>query len=356
VALHALGATATAALFGAALGWLGRLFGAPWGRLGLVAVAAVAAVYALAEHPRLGVPVPQLRRQVPDWWRTFFGRPVAAALYGAGLGVGFLTYLAHGTLVAVAVATVATGRPLEGALVMAPFGLVRGLSASAAWSSSTPETSRALVDRLAAAPERPVRLANVAALLLLVVAATLVAARPATGEWWRLAAAALALAFGWAAATKLARPRRWRVALHEHGLPDGLERAAASIVPVAEAGVPALVVLGRPRAGAFVAVVLLAAFSVELLRVRTRLSGRVPCGCFGERRMIRVSTALARNAICAAVAALVVAAGRDAPIVGWPGPPRAGEVLPMLLATMGLAVAALTVWRASVWLSRGGGG
>jgi len=49
----------------------------------------------------VSVPVAQLRRQVPEWWRTFFGRRVASVLYGAGLGVGFLTYLSHGTLVVV---------------------------------------------------------------------------------------------------------------------------------------------------------------------------------------------------------------------------------------------------------------
>ena len=40
----------------------------------------------------------------------------AAFLYGVGLGVGFLTYLTHGTLVVVAVAAVASGRPLSARL------------------------------------------------------------------------------------------------------------------------------------------------------------------------------------------------------------------------------------------------
>src|SRR5215211_7719064 len=93
LALHAVGAAATAAAFGAAIAAAGALLGAPWGRAGAVAVVVLVAVYGARELAGLPIPVPQLRRQVPDWWRTYFGRPFAAFLYGAGLGVGFLTYL-----------------------------------------------------------------------------------------------------------------------------------------------------------------------------------------------------------------------------------------------------------------------
>ena len=48
LALHALGATGTAAMFGAVLGWIGGSLGAPWGRTGLLALGAVGVVYALA--------------------------------------------------------------------------------------------------------------------------------------------------------------------------------------------------------------------------------------------------------------------------------------------------------------------
>ncbi|MGZ8640978.1 MAG: hypothetical protein ACXWYF_05955, partial [Actinomycetota bacterium] len=47
LALHTLGATGTAALFGAALGWFGGVLGAPWQRAGLLTLATVSAVYAL---------------------------------------------------------------------------------------------------------------------------------------------------------------------------------------------------------------------------------------------------------------------------------------------------------------------
>ncbi len=182
LALHALGATGTAALFGAVLGWIGGSLGAPWGRTGLLALGAVAVVYALGTLTRLRVPVPQLRRQVPDWWRTYFGRPFAAVLYGAGLGIGFLTYLSAGTLVVVAFAAIASGSPAVGALIVAPFGLVRGLSAIVAWRSVTQEQSRALVDRLASMPDVARRVTN--GVVLLVIAGIAVAAsfRAAAGS------------------------------------------------------------------------------------------------------------------------------------------------------------------------------
>ena len=140
VVLHTVGATLTAAGLGFLLGASGAVFGAPWGTAGLLAVAIVAAFYALRELARLPLPLPDLDRQVPDWWRTFFSPNVAAFLYGTGLGIGFLTYLSFGTLVPVAAAAFVSGDPLPGAALMAPFGAARGLSVLvAARRNTTPE-------------------------------------------------------------------------------------------------------------------------------------------------------------------------------------------------------------------------
>src|SRR5919106_6696314 len=111
IALHVVGATASAALLGAALGAAGAALGAPWGVLGAAMVVIVAGVYGLRELARLPVPIPELRRQVPEWWRSAFSPGTAGALYGVGLGVGFATHLRHGTLTAVAAASVASGDP-----------------------------------------------------------------------------------------------------------------------------------------------------------------------------------------------------------------------------------------------------
>ena len=125
---HTLAATATAGVTGAGLGLIGSVTGAPWGRIGLVAIAVVAALYAARETFRLPIPLPNARRQVPEWWRTFYPPPVAAGLYGAGLGIAFLTFLSYGTFAAVAAAAVVSGDPVTGALLFAPFGLARAIS------------------------------------------------------------------------------------------------------------------------------------------------------------------------------------------------------------------------------------
>lgn len=349
--LHTIGATGTAALFGATLAWIGRALGAPWQRPGLLGLAAISAVYALGVLTRFRVPVPQLRRQVPDWWRTYFGRSFAALLYGAGLGIGFLTYVSYGTLVAVAFAAAASGRPGLGALVMAPFGLARGLSAIVSWRSTDQERSRALVDRLAAA-DAPRRIVNGVALVAIAIAAGVASVRVGAGSWASVAAAGLAAMFVWSAASKVMGPRRWRRALTAYGLPPALERTAAWAVPVAESIVPVLVVAGLPRAAAVWSGVLLVVFSGALVRARRRVGGRVPCGCLGSGD-IDVNAALGRNATVFLVAVFVFGRASDRASISWPGVPGAADVLPLLLTVGALIASALVVWRASVWLARG---
>ena len=171
LALHAIGAAVAAAIVGSLLAGAGALLGAPWGVPGAVFVAAAATLY-LARELGAPVPVPQLRRQVPDWWRTFFPPHVAAFLYGVGLGPGILTYLGHGTLVVVSVAAVASGHPLVGAALLAPFGLARGLGPVVAFGVRSPSDGAALVDRLGRSASRGRwRLANGVALVVASVVA-----------------------------------------------------------------------------------------------------------------------------------------------------------------------------------------
>src|SRR5918995_1720856 len=98
LALHVVGATATAAGFGALVAAAAAMLGAPWGRAGGAIVAAFAVLYLVRELAGTRVPVPQLRRQVPDWWRSYFGRSVAGVLRGRRAGGGLLTLLGHGTV------------------------------------------------------------------------------------------------------------------------------------------------------------------------------------------------------------------------------------------------------------------
>ena len=136
VALHLVGAALAAAGFGALLGLIGLILGAPWGSSGLIAVAGLAALYAAREGFGLPLPIFDAKRQVPDWWRTFFAPHLAAFLYGIGLGVGFATFLRHGTLVAVAVAALVSGDPATGVILVGPFGAARAVAAVVAVRTS----------------------------------------------------------------------------------------------------------------------------------------------------------------------------------------------------------------------------
>jgi hypothetical protein len=175
VALHVLGATLSAAALGLVLGGLGALVGAPWEGGGWWALAAVAAAYLLREALGVGVPLPDLDRQVPDWWRTFYSPGVASFLYGLGLGVGFVTFLSFGTFVAVATGAFLTGDPLLGAAITGPFGLARGLSILVAVHNLEGREDPGIRDALEemALTNTP-RFINAAALLTIAIGAALI--------------------------------------------------------------------------------------------------------------------------------------------------------------------------------------
>ena len=159
--LHAVGATLAAGALGLVLAALGAALRGPWDVGTPVAIAAIASLYLAREAFRLPVPLPERKRQVPEWWRTFFSPPVAAFLYGMGLGVGFLTYLTFGTFAVVMAGAFASADPLLGVLVCAPFGFGRAAAVVAATWRGRPST----VDRLHALAESSgPRVANVVAL------------------------------------------------------------------------------------------------------------------------------------------------------------------------------------------------
>jgi hypothetical protein len=348
LALHAAGATATASAFGATTAAVGGLLGAPWGRAGAVVVGASAVLYLVRELTGLRVPVPQLRRQVPEWWRTYFGRPLAATLYGAGLGVGFFTFLGHGTLVVVTIGAASTGRPLLGALVMAPFGLARGLAPLVGARSKEPEDGRRVVDRLSSMSGRPRSALNGLALAGIATAAAAAAWRD-HGGWAAAASATLAVTFAWASISKITGWARWRQVVETQALPRPLERFAMWAAPAAESVVPILALLGLPRAAGAAALVSLLLFSLALVRLAQRDGTRVSCGCFG-RGSIDVRLALARNLAIAVAAAVAWSSAPSRPLLRLP---LAGDAIPALLVAASLAVAACTVWRTSAWLGRG---
>ena len=341
LALHAIGAAVAAAIVGSLLAGAGALLGAPWGVPGAVLVASAAALY-VARELGAPVPVPQLRRQVPDWWRTFFPPHVAAFLYGLGLGPGFLTYLGHGTVVVVSVAAFASGRPLLGAAVLAPFGLARGLGPVLALGVRSPSDAAALVERLDRfASKGRLRVAN-ALTLSVVLVATILEVRTIDGpsEVGALAAAALALTFGAAAVAKLARRAAWRRTLGSYGLPPGASRLVGFAVPAVELGVAALALVGLGSSAGVLSIVALVAFSGAILLGRVRTGRRLECGCFGGSSSRDYRLLLARNLTLAGVAFVAWRAGEDAPLVRSLGEPAGADLLPVALVVLGLALAA----------------
>lgn len=339
LAVHAAGATLAAAAFGALLGVVGGLLGAPWGAAGSLFVATIGGLYLLREALGVPVPVPQLRRQVPDWWRTFFPFGAAAFLYGLGLGVGFLTYLAHGTLVVVATVAVATGRPLLGAALVAPFGLARGMSAAVAARARTPEQGSALIAALARSARRPGwRLAHAVVVGCIVAAASAATRGLESGELAEASAAVLAIAFGVAGMAKAVRARTWRRALASYRLPGSIEGAARAGVPMVELGVAALPLLGFVSTTGVVSLVVLTTFSAAIILARVRVGRRLDCGCFGSVQTRDYRLLLARNAALATIAAAAWTRGTNRAVLGSWSPPTGGDALPAVFVVVGLAL------------------
>jgi thiol-disulfide isomerase/thioredoxin len=158
-----------------------------------------------------------------------------------------------------------------------------------------------------------------------------------------LARLALTIVFGVAGVAKLSdRPGTER-ALRGFGAPEILTRPLAWILPMAEICVAlALLPLVTAWLGGLGALLLLAAF---LLGIGVNLArGNTPdCHCFGQLHSEPVSwSVFVRNLALAAVAAFLVAQGRDhqgLSAVSWMETMRIGEW--MSLALSGLAVALL---------------
>ena len=165
IALFTVGAMSASALLGLALGAALPFGGAA--AAGVVAVLAVAV--ACGELGILQLPRLQVRQQVPEHWRERFPQPIVALLYGAGLGVGFATYLPVATLLVVGVGVLALTGPVGGAAVLAAFGAGRALALVAATARLTSyEQAMGRIEAMGRlAGRRRLRLLNGAALSVL---------------------------------------------------------------------------------------------------------------------------------------------------------------------------------------------
>ena len=108
-----------------ALGALGGLVHGA-GRVAYLLAAAIAVVAAIAEAR--GTPiVPQIRRQLPEHWRRVLPMPVAAAMYGVLLGLGFTTFVLSFGVWALAGISFAVGDLDAGLAIGAAFGIGRAI-------------------------------------------------------------------------------------------------------------------------------------------------------------------------------------------------------------------------------------
>jgi peroxiredoxin len=155
----------------------------------------------------------------------------------------------------------------------------------------------------------------------------------------------LAAVFATAGGAKLLDLPGSRKAVADFGVPAGIATSVGSALPFAEIGTAAaLIFVPSARWGAVAALVLLAAFIWGIVNAMRR--GEAPdCNCFGQIHSAPAGPmTLARNAVLAAVAIVVVADGPAPAIDGWFGDRSAAELVAIAL---GLAVgaAAAYVWR-----------
>lgn len=154
----------------------------------------------------------------------------------------------------------------------------------------------------------------------------------------------LAITFACSAVAKVVRFRTWRALVPRYGLPAGIDAATILGVPIAEGVIPVLFVAGASRAGAAFALVLLAAFSLAVLRARRLEGDRLPCGCFGKATTRDYRVTILRNALLALAAALVLLAGRDVMLFEGLGAPSGSEVVAVPLVIIGAATIGWLLW------------
>lgn len=108
------------------LALLGQLLHGAGGRAAYIVAAAIALLAAVLEARGTRI-VPQIRRQLPEHWRRVMPMPLAAALYGVLLGLGFTTFVLSFGVWALAGVSLAVGDPSLGLLLGIAFGVGRAI-------------------------------------------------------------------------------------------------------------------------------------------------------------------------------------------------------------------------------------
>jgi hypothetical protein len=125
-AMFTVGAVAGGALTFGGLAFAGELIGPHPGGVREALGVGVAAAAAIADWRGVRI-APQIRRQVPEHWRWRMPLPLACALYGLLLGLGFTTFVLAFAVWALAGISFALGSPMLGLLIGLGFGVGRAL-------------------------------------------------------------------------------------------------------------------------------------------------------------------------------------------------------------------------------------
>lgn len=161
-----------------------------------------------------------------------------------------------------------------------------------------------------------------------------------TGTLTFISASTLAIAFAWAAGSKLARHERWRGALRNYGLPGRFEPVAALGTPAVEMLAIVLVLTGPLKIAAAVILTLLAGFCLVILRARASRGDRLPCGCFGGTTERDYRLMLTRNGILALPAGVLVLSDEPG-LIDRLGSVEGADLLPLGLV---LLAGGLILW------------
>jgi uncharacterized membrane protein YphA (DoxX/SURF4 family) len=160
----------------------------------------------------------------------------------------------------------------------------------------------------------------------------------------------LALVFAWAGATKVFAPERWRKDLQAYRLSRPLRALGLLVVPWLELLVTVAALGGQARWAGALALALLLAFSLTIVRARILVgSNQLACGCFGGHATRDYRLLLLRNASLGAVAAYV-AGGVPLPMEPLLGP--VGAHAGVVMWVLALVAGGWILWQIGLHLRR----
>jgi len=160
-----VGALAGGAVTFGGLALVGSLLGGGAGGLRDAVAAALALAAAAADWRGLRI-APQIRRQVPERWRWIMPLPLACALYGVLLGLGFTTFVLSFAVWALAGMSFAAGSLAFGLIAGVAFGAGRALPVLWIAPRLRREDGQRALDRLALEPRMWLGLRRVDAIAL----------------------------------------------------------------------------------------------------------------------------------------------------------------------------------------------